>query len=286
VLSGNLFDPRAAALLPTALGGLPSLTTLSLARCGLSALAIAAVLVALSGSAPACPKLATLDLADNDLRGDAVEPALRSLVVDRTSLQTLDISGNRLVASGVRSLCEAICENKTLTSLLLDGIGLGPNALTTLARALRSHRALEKLSLRSCGLTDESVARFFEKLMSAAPPKLATLDISFNNDIELSALQALHKSLGCRFALVCQVKAPSLSQTHNSIRGGKSSSSKSAANQPTTSSSSTTTTTTTTTNDQQQTTTTPPTTKEPTTRFESGGSGTTRSSKRVIWNNA
>jgi Ran GTPase-activating protein (RanGAP) involved in mRNA processing and transport/transcription elongation factor Elf1 len=215
VLSGNLFDPRAAALLPTALGGLPSLTTLSLARCGLPALAIAAMLVALSGSTPACPKLSALDLADNDLRGDAVEPALRSLIIDRTSLQTLDISGNRLVASGVRSLCEAVCENKTLVTLLLDGIGLGPNALTTLARSLRSHRTFEKLSLRSCGLNDESVARFHEKLMSAPPPKMATLDISFNNDVNLTTLQALHKSLGCRFALVCQTKPAAMSLAHS-----------------------------------------------------------------------
>jgi Ran GTPase-activating protein (RanGAP) involved in mRNA processing and transport/transcription elongation factor Elf1 len=282
VLSGNLFDPRAAALLPTALGGLPSLTSLSLARCGLSALAIAAMLVALSGSAPACPRLVTLDLADNDLRGDAVEPALHSFVVDRTSLQTLDISGNRLVASGVRSLCEAICENKTLTTLLLDGIGLGPNALTTLARSLRSHRALEKLSLRTCGLTNESVSRFFEKLMSAVPPKLATLDISFNNDIDLMPLQAMHKSLGCRFALVCQFKAQSLSQTHGSIRGkslSKSGATEAAAAAATTTSSTTSTTTTTTTNNNAinaSTTTATTTTTEPTI----SESGTTRSSKR------
>jgi hypothetical protein len=202
VLSGNAFEARLAAQLPIVLGGLPSLVTLGLARCALPSLVLASLFVALSGSRPLCAKLAHLDVGEGDLRGDAVEPALRSLIVDRTSLQSLDISSCRLVATGVKSLCDGLSENSTLVSLLIDGVGLGPNALTTMARALRSHRALEKVSFRSSALSTEGMSRFIEKLASAAPPKLVSVDISGNTGVDVGALRDLARSSACRFQLI------------------------------------------------------------------------------------
>ena len=137
-------DEKAQATLTECVKALSeSLKALCIAACALKGARFAAALRACAAHAL---KLETLEIADNELRGDECEAALGTLLERTSALQTLDASGCSLVASGYKALATALQHNDTLHMLQLDGNGIGPNALTAIARALRGHQSLRRLS--------------------------------------------------------------------------------------------------------------------------------------------
>ena len=131
--SGNpiaLGDDIGSSLLSPALDSLPALSLLAIGACNLPMTAIATLFAVLSAGTDddrICPKLTTLELADNEIRGDACETMLAALISSRPLLQNLDLAGCRLTKPGLVRLSSpffsAIQKKLSFSTLISRQIG-------------------------------------------------------------------------------------------------------------------------------------------------------------------
>jgi hypothetical protein len=88
------------------------------------------------------------------------------LVAQNRSVESLDLSGNRLGDDGVVMIAPLVggAANGKLRSLRLAGAGLGPAGVTALMAALKANTALQVLGLTGNELGVEGAARVAEEL--------------------------------------------------------------------------------------------------------------------------
>ena len=89
--------------------------------------------------------LATLVLRTDGQIGDAAAAALADAVKVSTTLTTLDLGFNDILAGGAAALADAVTVNTTLTALNLRGCSLGDAGAAVLAKAVTT---LTELDLR------------------------------------------------------------------------------------------------------------------------------------------
>lgn len=96
-----------------------------------------------------------------------------------SSLELLDVGFNpNLDIRGVKLLTMIINHSSSLRTLVLDGNVLSPEAMRSIAHALRRHPSITTLSLSSCGLTD-SCAEFIAFTIKSNK-NITYLDLSCN----------------------------------------------------------------------------------------------------------
>ena len=161
-----------------------------------------------------------MDLSYNDIHEEGVHH-IAELLTNTNVVYQLNLAGNRVGAEGLKSLCEALVTNTSLTELSLLGCSIkvsednGPvltemlrrnntlkvlylymNILTEsafhyIATGLKDNTSLRKLNLSNCGLTDRGV----ESLSTGLNDYIEVLDLDRNERITISGLKTLASHL-------------------------------------------------------------------------------------------
>ncbi len=140
------------------------------------------------------PILATLSVADNDIKSDG-GTILGEMLASNASLFDLDVSLNRLGDDGGKSLIEGLKNNGTLKSLKLASNSLGSNSIVALSKVIQVMQPSSSLtgtsetctsSLAEIDLTSNSFSDTdMVKLAKAVQQNntLVSLDIQRQNNI-------------------------------------------------------------------------------------------------------
>lgn len=112
-----------------------------------------AILLAMMTS---CPSLRHLDLSRSLYKIRSGPSA--ALILDRCGgLVSLNLAGNGFNVSAVANIAEALKWHKSLESLVLNGNFGCSGAINSLSKALSTNKVIKSLSLRWCGLRNESL---------------------------------------------------------------------------------------------------------------------------------
>ena len=173
-LVSNMFLPAAATLLAAALEGHASLTHLNLDHNPILDVGAAA----LASMLPTTP-IQSLSLAFTGAADGAC--AALGLVLGKSSLLDLNLTGNRVTATGAASLAAALASGAsglrslTLTAnVLMDG-----EATSSLAKSLPAASSLRSLTIAGCNVDKRACARLAAVLPQSTT--LTALDVSSNH---------------------------------------------------------------------------------------------------------
>jgi Ran GTPase-activating protein (RanGAP) involved in mRNA processing and transport len=122
------------------------------------------------------------------LRSDALV-ALKELLMSNTTLQSLDISNNRINGEGAAFIADALRANRTLTALRADYNPFGTDGTRHIVDAIASADTISTLSLAGVGApgAGDVIARYVRS--SSA---LQNLDLSHNRLESEALIDALH----------------------------------------------------------------------------------------------
>ncbi len=101
--------------------------------------------------------ISQLNLSFNQLTHVACTSCLYNLILENTTLTSLDISGNSIDSRGVISLTEVLKKNNTLQSLNLSENPIGEEGGLALAELLKTNTSIKKLYLNNCDLGHKSI---------------------------------------------------------------------------------------------------------------------------------
>jgi Ran GTPase-activating protein (RanGAP) involved in mRNA processing and transport len=183
-LQGLRCDADSAAVLAAAIAQSRSLTDLQLR----SYRAGDAVLGALAAALERSGCIRTLDLSYSDFGAAGAAALARLLASDRCTITSLDVAENKIQREGALALAEGLQANRSLTELNLGQNEMGEEGTAAVVSALRHNphiclrvlilaegninqraaaalgetvqrsAALERLDVRNCSLTDETMA--------------------------------------------------------------------------------------------------------------------------------
>ena len=173
-LGSNMFLPAAATLLAAALEGHATLTHLNLDHNPILDVGAAALVSMLPTTPIQSLSLAFTGAADGTC-------AALGLVLGKSSLLDLNLTGNRVTATGAASLAAALAAGTSgLRSLTLTAnVLMNGEATSALAKALPAASSLRSLTVAGCNVDKRACARLAAVLPQSAT--LTALDLSSNH---------------------------------------------------------------------------------------------------------
>jgi Ran GTPase-activating protein (RanGAP) involved in mRNA processing and transport len=133
----------------------------SLRDCGLETLQLASNRIGTIGCLAIARVIGTygtslkiLDLSRNDIRDEAAIALCQAM--RRAAIESVALDSNGLTAKGIKEICEALCECRTLFHVSLGNNRLGDDSMVHIAKLIRSIQ-LERLDLHGSPMTDKGM---------------------------------------------------------------------------------------------------------------------------------
>ena len=123
-------------------------------------------------------------------------PALAEMLKVNMTLQTHDMSWNKFIPEGAKSIADALKVNRTLERLNLSCNTLGDTGVVHIAEALKSNNALQRLELAACGLTEKGLTVLSASLVGN--DCLQYLDIATKSDTIATESDPRAEPLDCK----------------------------------------------------------------------------------------
>ncbi|CAJ1947719.1 unnamed protein product [Cylindrotheca closterium] len=231
-LCGSHLGPSAIECLCQTLMQNTGLQTLKLDGCDMEDSAVASVVKAVLQH----KTLTTLDLSNNAVSSKALEmvacliqqnqqlkhlsiqslrfsdeldPAIMFQAIvnlqNNTTLESLDISENRLTNAAIHGLCECLSKNQTLRHLDISNAGVEEEGIEILARNLGQFKGIQELNLSENDLTEEGAQSLLNGLqhnysLASLGPIMeqhfkCSSDIEHYLDLNLAGRRALHSEI-------------------------------------------------------------------------------------------
>lgn len=147
-LAATQLGPKSAPMLASLLRNNRSIQTLLLSNNQLGTRSIKVFAPELTSN----PILQTLDLSYNNIKHKGASILAKALEPSPTltsTLQVLDISGNKIGPQGMRALCEVLVENKTIQELRCGANHVGEEGAASISSVLKFNYTLRILDLQS-----------------------------------------------------------------------------------------------------------------------------------------
>jgi hypothetical protein len=160
--AGKGFEDEHIASIAQVLGYNNSLTVLSLGNNRMTDISCCSIVDALAGN----KTLTQLKLEFNQITDDGITTIANSLLAnDASSLSVISLQYNLATDKCTEALAAALHTNKTLTSLLLGGNGIGDEGGYRLMEALQYNGVLEVINLVGCNNVSKKCMSALQKVL-------------------------------------------------------------------------------------------------------------------------